>query len=551
MYKRQTEDSLLEPRANSFLAALSDGGGDLGIAWLDLSTGDLLVQSLADSDLPACLARLEPKEVLVPERLLQRTSLFDVFGEIRDRLAPQPGARFDPEAGRRCLERTYQVGTLDGFGRFSTAEIAAAGALIAYVELTQKGRMPPLRRPRRVARGAVMEIDPATRRNLELVRGPSGGREGSLLAVIDRSITGPGARLLAGYLSSPLTDPEAIGQRLDLVGFWLANETARAEVRGLLTGMPDLERAVSRLSLGRGGPRDLAAVRDGLGRVAGLRLGATRPALTPVPPVLAAALRDLGEHSALVERLTRALGPDLPLLARDGGFIAREYAPQLDELILLRDEGRRLVAGLQARYAEATQIGALKVKHNNVLGYHVEVSAAQADKLMAGRHRELFIHRQTTASAVRFTTAELADLERRIAEAGDRALATELALFEDLVREVTGRAEEVLCCARAAAVLDVGAGLAELAAERGWCRPEVDGGVDFQIVRGRHPVVENALLAEGARPFVPNDCDLSPERRLWLLTGPARPERTTPSAPAPASGRSAAGRWTCRPCWAR
>lgn len=522
-----TEESLLEPRTNSYLAALAETGGTLGLAWLDLSTGELIGQSLAVTEVAAELARLEPKELLLPERLLQQPDLFEVFGEMKDRLAPQPNQRFRTEDARRALEAAYGVTTLDGFGRLDPAEVAAAGALISYVKATQKGRLPRLRPVRRLARESVMTIDPATRRNLELVKTLSDNRSGSLLDTIDQTVTGPGARLLANHVSAPLTESRAINERLDVVDFWHAHGTNRAAVRAELTGSADVERALARLTVGRGGPRDLGAIRDGLARVPNLRLASTRSILVPVPEALNAALKDLGEHSRLVDRLTRALAPDLPLLARDGGFITRDYAPQLDEQITLRDEGRRLVAALQARYVDLTRITSLKIKHNNVLGYHVDVSTAQADKLMDASHQGLFIHRQTTANAVRFTTTELGDLERNIAEAADRALAIEIGLFQDLVEEVTGQADAILTCARAIAVIDTSAALAELASQWGWCRPQVDESHDFQITKGRHPVVEAALKAEGDQPFVPNDCDLSADQRLWLLTGPNMAGKST------------------------
>ncbi len=525
-----TEDTLLDARAHNYLAALADAAGAYGLAWLDMSTGDFQVQPVAPADLAAALARLDPGELLVPERLLQRPELFEVMNEWKAVLSPLPSSRFDSESARRRLEALYGVKALEAFGSFGRAELAAAGTLVDYVELTQQGRLPRLGPPRRIAEGAVLEIDAATRRNLELTRSLTGERQGSLLSVIDRTVTGAGARALAAALSAPLTDPKAIDARLDMVGFFVEEERLREGLRERLRRCPDVERALSRLTVGRGGPRDLAAVRDALAEAEALRDLLDAPGLTPPPAGVAAAVRGLGHHADLVDRLKRALAADLPLLARDGGFIARGYLAELDELRTLRDESRKLILGLEARYREETGIGSLKIRHNNVLGYYVETTPTHADKLArAGKDGAAspFIHRQTLASAVRYTTVELGELERRIASAADKALAVELALFEDLVGEVTARAEPIARAARSLANLDMAAALAELAVEQRWCRPVVDDGLAFRIEQGRHPVVEAALARSQEGSFVANDCDLGPERRLWLVTGPNMAGKST------------------------
>jgi DNA mismatch repair protein MutS len=527
-----TEDSLLDARANNFLAAVAEAAGAVGLAWLDLSTGELTTQPLGRAGLAAALTRLDPQELVLPERLAEQPELKELFAEWRSRLTVQPNSRFDSENGRRRLLDLYEVGTLDAFGGFSRAEVAAAGALVDYVELTQKGKLPRLSPPRQLADGAVMEIDAATRRNLELTRTMTGERRGSLLAAIDRTVTGPGARLLAARLASPSTDPALINARLDAVEFCLVQDRVRADARTLLRRCPDMERALSRLTLGRGGPRDLAVIRDGLERAAELRrlvtgTGAPSPALGAPPEELRRAAEDLGDQHALVDRLARALAPDLPLLARDGGFIAAGCSPALDELVMLRDESRRLIAAMQSRYAERSGVAGLKIRHNNVLGYYIEVTPTHADKLMAGKAGETFIHRQTLANAVRFTTVELGELERRISEAADKAVALELALFDELVAETCAQADAIAASARAVAAIDVATALAELAEECRYCRPTVDDSLSFEIRGGRHPVVEQALGADGGTRFVANDCDLAPDNRLWLLTGPNMAGKST------------------------
>ena len=525
-----TEDSLLDAGRHNFLAALAAAQHELGLAWLDISTGELWLQPLSAAALAAALARVAPDELLVPERLVERGELFEALGEVKDTLTLLPGSRFNSENARKRLEAVYGVKALDAFGDPSRAEIAAAGALIDYVELTQVGKLPRLAPPRRLpppgADGAIMEIDAATRRNLELLRTLSGERKGSLLATIDKTVSGAGARLLAGRLAAPLTDTAEIERRLDMVAFFHGAERLREGVRRALTACPDMERALSRLSLGRGGPRDLAAVRDALDRAAALK-ALLKGADASLPPV-GIAVSDLGLHDTLVDRLTRALAPELPPHARDGGFIAPGYAPELDEQRRLRDESRRLIAGLQSDYVKLADIASLKVRHNNVLGYYAEVPAGQADKLMGEAGRDLpFIHRQTMASAVRFSTVELGELEDKINRAADRALAIELRLFDDLVGEVLGRAADIAKAARVLAVLDVAAALAELAVGHRYCRPVFEPGSDFRVEGGRHPVVEVALKAAGAAGFVGNDCTLGEGGRLWLVTGPNMAGKST------------------------
>ncbi|HEY0523104.1 MAG TPA: DNA mismatch repair protein MutS [Stellaceae bacterium] len=518
-----TEDTLLDARRHNYLAALAEAGGGLGLAWMDLSTGDFQLQSVERGTLGAALARLEPGEVLVPERLIQAPDLFELFAEWKSVLTPLGNPRFDSENGRRRLHDFYEVATLDAFGAFSRAELAAGGALVDYVELTQQGKRPRLQPPRRLPAGAVMEIDAATRRNLELTQTLSGERRGSLLAAIDRTSTGAGARLLAEWLGAPLTDPAHIRARLDMVQFFAEDDRLREDLRGVLRRCPDIERALSRLTLGRGGPRDLAGIRDALAETATLKAMLSADGLTGTPPLLVKkAARDLGEHGALVDRLARALAAELPVLTRDGGFIAAGYSAELDELKTLRDESRRTMAALQARYAAATGVASLKIRHNNVLGYYVEVGPNHASKLGSE-----FIHRQTMSNAMRFTTVELGEIERRIASAADRALALEMQLFEDLVGEIAARVEPIAAAARSLAALDVAAALAERAVEGRYCRPEIGEDTEFTIKGGRHPIVEAALGASGGGPFIANDCDFKGGQRLWLLTGPNMAGKST------------------------
>ena len=515
-----TEDSLLDARAHNHLAAMADAGGCIGLAWLDISTGEFTMQPVEAGDLAAALSRVAPGELLAPERFLARPDLLETFGQWNAVVSPLPNSRFNSENAKRRLQDLYGVAVLDGFGNFARAEIAAAGTLIDYVALTQVDAMPRIAPPKRLAVGSVMEIDAATRTNLELMRSLSGGRQGSLLATIDCTVTGPGARLLAARLAAPLTDPPAIEDRLNAVQFFLNDTSRRADLIVHLRRCPDMMRALSRLMVWRGGPRDLSAVRDGLNVAADVKvlLDATD---APLPMEVAVAAEALFHHDVLRDRLGRALADELPLLARDGSFIREGFAPELDALLKLRNDGRRMIADLQARYRGETGVDSLKVRHNNVLGYFIEVTPRHADKM-----GELFIHRQTLANAMRYTTTELADLAREISEAAEKALAVELSLFDDLLGEVTAQADMIAAAADGLAVLDVAVAMAVLAEERRYCRPQIVESLTFEIEKGRHPVVEAALEA-GDSTFVPNDCDLGDDSRLWLVTGPNMAGKST------------------------
>ena len=533
-----TEDALLEGRAHNFLAALAGTGRSMAMAWADISTGAVFVQPAAASDLSVLLARVEPRELLVPERLIQRTDLFELLAERRDALTTLPDARFSSANAAKLLQDSFGVGTLDSFGSFDRAEIAALGALVDYLILTQKGVLPALRAPTRYASDDIVQIDTATRTNLELVHTLSGSRKGALLDAIDRTCTHAGGRLLSARLAAPSTRPVIVGRRLDAIGHFIGAEDLRRDARAALRAAPDLERALARLTLNRGGPRDLAAIRDGLRAAEGVAGLMDVIVDLGVPEELADARRHLTGYAVLVDRLARALRPDLPVQTRDGEFIAVDYSSELDELRTLRDQSRKLILDLEGGYKRESGVSALKIKHNNVLGYFVEVSAAHGETLRDYRDADgtaTFVHRQTMANATRFTTPALADLERRISEAADKALTLELALFSDLVGEVCGRAREIAATAEALAVVDVAAGLAELAVAERYCRPTVDDSVRFAITGGRHPVVEQALRKAGESDFVPNGCVLEGHDesggRLWLVTGPNMAGKSTFLAP--------------------
>ncbi len=528
-----TEDALLDARSSNLLAALGRSGAEFALAAADMSTGAFWVAGLKERDIAAELARVGPRELLIPDGLLAHESVGPLLKGLSTALSPLPSSRFDSANGERALAGHYNVASLDGLGSFSRAELSAAGALIAYLELTQKGKHTRLARVARVTPSHFMAIDQATRRNLELTQTLSGARGGSLLSVIDRTVTAAGARELAARLAAPLTDVKAIETRHDSVEFFSRDSELRRRLRDALRSAPDLSRALARLSVGRGGPRDLANLRDGINAARALRDGLAKVALTgEAAQALETIVQGIAAVSRLSDRLELLLVDEPPYLTRDGGFIKNGVHAPLDELRTLAHESRRVIAGLENQYRQCSGVAALKIKHNGVLGYFIEVTQQHGDKLMAYRDaegRDLFRHRQTMAGAVRFSTDELASLATRIAQSADAALELERSLFDDMAALALGHADDVGGIADALALMDVSVALAELAVAGRYVRPTLDNGSGFKISRGRHPVVEAALAAENARGFVPNDCDLSPNAkgRLWLVTGPNMAGKST------------------------
>jgi DNA mismatch repair protein MutS len=611
-----TEESLLDARAANFLTALfrppkGGEGGPIALASIDISTGAFEVGEVAAADFPGELVRLAPREAIAADILLADTDIAGWLATAGCAATPVPAASFDSLSGERQLKAQLGVADLAAFGAFSRPELAAVGALLRYVELTQIGRRPALRPPRRSGALAQLLIDAPTRASLELVRSTSGDRKASLLAAIDRTVTGPGARELAARLASPLREVRAIAARLDAVAFLVENEPLREDLRRTLRHTPDLARAMARLALQRGSPRDLAAVRDslaaaqacaellhkasgaiplGAGWTAGVEQGAGRnvpsplvgegqgggdgrtskfgspPTPSPSPQGGGESGRTRGEESGLIRRgdlpgtlariaerlaacdgallpmLARALVDDPPHLKRDGGFVRAGYCADLDAARTLRDDSRKVMAALEARYQGETGLKALKVRHNNILGYYIEVPAGAAKPMLSPPLADTFRHRQTMAGAVRFSTQELAETEGRIVSAAERALAMEQDIFAGLAGAVAAEQRALGELAAALAELDCEAALAEVAAEQGYTRPVLDDSATFDIRGGRHPVVEQALCAsDDGPPFIENDCvlvsadlgaasaaaDGMRPARLWLVTGPNMAGKST------------------------
>ena len=527
-----TEEGLLDARSANRLAAIAFTSEGAAIAWADVSTGAFETRSLKHHEAEEEIAALSPAELLVTDADAQHVN--EAARITGSALTIRPAVKADAKAAARRIKAAFEVAALDAFGDFNNAELSAMGLLLDYIELTQAGAAPRLTPPRRNAERAFMAIDAATRAALEIERSVRGGREGSLLACIDRTVTSAGGRMLAERLSRPLTDVTAINARLDAVRFFLDARDRRGGVREELRAAGDLARALTRLALGRGGPRDLANLRDGLSagdRAASRCLGLSAEGPQEISRACAAlSLSAHAESAALAQTLTRALAPDLPLLARDGGFIATGYDATLDETRALRDDSRKVIAALQASYAEETGITGLKLKHNNVLGYHIDATTKQAEALMAQPLNARFIHRQTNAGSIRFTTTELAELDAKISRAGEATLARELALFKEFAARAAAIEAPIRSAAEALAALDVAAGLAEWAEETQATRPEIDETTALLAEGARHPVVEEGVRRDG-NGFTPNDARLDADGksgpRLMVVTGPNMAGKST------------------------
>lgn len=529
-----TEDDLLDSKRNNFILCIAKLQDNIGLAWTDISTGDFYTQEVECTPqneaevLNTLLARLNPVEILISDAYLQTPSVFNVLNEYKDKLSVLAQARFNSENARKQIQEFYQVQTLDSFGSFSRPEITAAGLVLDYIANTQKGHLPHLEKPVKIYDHKIMEIDGSTRKSLELLESVRGDKNNGLLAVIDKTKTAVGGRLLASWVSNPLLDIQEINRRLDGIEFFINHSRLSQDIEDIFKSLPDIERAVSRLSTGRGGPRDLANIALVLAVLPKLKNliynSQNKEVIDGLCPAIEQIIKQFGHYEQLVENLQNGLKQELPLLARDGGFIETGYYPPLDEIKSLQNDGHKVILELQSKYAEQTGISNLKIKYNNVIGYFIEVQSKFATEML---ENPLFIHRQSVLNAARFTTVELTELENKIRNAAEKSLAIELELYNNFVKEVLAVSDNISRTAKALGELDVLSALARLAVENNYCRPQIDDSLAFDIEEGRHPVVEYAIKKEHSGAFVGNNCHLSSDDRIWLLTGPNMAGKST------------------------
>jgi len=509
-------DDWLERRRNNFLLAVDPRGAPAGLAALDLTTGELLLETAAAEELPAVLARYEAPEVVLPAG-----TLLAVAGAAR---TEREAWEFDPELAREDLTRAFRVASLDGLGveAEDRAALGAAGALLRYARELKPGGLPHVAHPRIVRRGDLLPLDDMTRRNLELVeplRVEPGRKGTTLLDVLDRTMTPMGARLLRRWLLAPLIDPAMINARLDAVEVLVGDARGRERLREALDGVRDLERLAGRAALGRATPRELGALRDSL-----LRLPDVRGALDGLEARGRAALLEQAADrfdllQDLGEELERALVERPPAQASEGDAIRMGYDRALDDLKDTRDGGKHYIAGLQARERERTGIASLKVGFNKVFGYYIEVTHPHRDRVPPDYER-----RQTLTGAERYVTPELKDYEAKVLGAEERIAIREAELVDALRRRVADAVGRVQATAGVLAGLDVWSALADVAHHEGYVRPEVNDGFTIALEGSRHPVVERMMAREA---FIPNDVLLDAPGRVILLTGPNMAGKST------------------------
>ncbi len=507
-----TEETLLEAGKANYLLSFARTGNEYGMAWLDISTGEFNTSLISAGQLASELARIRPSEILLPDSLIYQENLFETYNDWKNKLTPQPGNIFEQKRAETKLKSFYKVISLEGFGKLSPAEISACGALLEYVELTQKEALPALQFPKQNRAENYMQVDSATRRNLELTESATGD-SAFLLKTINRTLTAPGARLLYSAISSPMVYAEGINARLDAVEFFVNNREILAKLRAKQSHLPDLERAVSRICIGRGSPRDMVLMRAALTIAYEIK---SLLAAQNLPAALREAETEIRNFTDLLSTLTEAFRDEVGPFLADGNFIREGYDRELDELVNIRDHSRKLINGLRDKYAAESEIPNLKITHNNILGYYIEVTALNAKKLGGN-----FIHRQTMANAMRFTTPELNELQSKIISARDHALQIELRIFSEIVEIIRENSLALSATAKALGSIDMFGSFAQLALEKKYSRPQVDDSDAFKITKGRHPVVEENT------EFTPNDCDLSTQQNLWLLTGPNMAGKST------------------------
>jgi len=535
-----TEDNLLDARCNNYLLCLVKSVSMLGFAWIDLSTGDFFSKKVTpgECDLAAdvynAFSKIDPSEIVISDALFENKDLLHVFQTYKDKITILPAERFNFENALRRLKNFYHVESMDSFGSFSNAEISAAGIILDYIETTQKGQMPRIKNIIAVNDAKNMEIDAATRRNLELVIGVDGTKETSFLKVLDETLTGAGARLFRSRLLNPSLNIFEINRRLDVAEFFINIPEMGKDLRAIFSKTADLERIVTRLSAGKGSPKDILALKQTLFAVPKIKniiknYGKYGSLISGLPEALGDIVAKMPDFSALTDFLDQALKRDeegelLPALTRDGGFVREGFDARLDTLRHLKANNLEITQQLAEKYSAELNIPNLKVKYNTLVGYFVEVPKKFSDIAFAN---EKFVHRQTVLNAVRFTTSELSELEQNINSAEEKALAIELEIFDDMVAKILAESFNISSVAFAVAALDVACATAEMAQKHNYVRPILDDSLCFDIKDGRHPVVESALSKMHEGPFVCNNCEMNNQNKLWLITGPNMAGKST------------------------
>ncbi len=519
-----TAEGSLGPKANNFTVSICrPDAKNWGLACVDISTGEFKVTELElEEELLAELFRLEPTEIVLPEGFKQNSvlkkldqTMSGIFRTFR------PDVWFEPRRAGEVLREHFKTLSLSGFGLSSDQSPAcgAAGALLSYIQETQKSDLAHITRISPYHIHEYLVIDEATKRNLELVSNAlDHGRKGTLLDLLDLTVTPMGGRLLKKWILYPLRNIEEINRRLDCVEALVQEGFTRGEIRSTLRKVYDLERLVGRAVLGTANPRDLVALKQSLALMPAIKEFIS--GLSCMGSMFKELENSIDPQEDLVDLIERGIREDCPVQLRDGGIIREGFNQELDELTAIQRDGRSFIAGVEARERDRTGISTLKVGFNRVFGYYIEVSRAQAAKVP-----EHYIRKQTLVSAERYITPELKEVESKILTAQERKLELEYKLFQDIRKRVAASGTHIQSTASAIAVLDCLCALASAAVRYDYRRPVLTADKEIEIIQGRHPVVEQTVREEG---FVPNDVSLNhSDAQLLIITGPNMAGKST------------------------
>ena len=521
-----TEEILLDADKNNFLLSINTNNKNIGISWLDVSTGELYTEECFKNNFLSVIARIRPSEILLMgtvdnyySDLIKKT--FDCV------VSPLIQNINNSKKAEKLICLHFGVKTLASFGRFSENEIITCWSLLDYVSLTQKGNLPPIRFPKSIKNESLMRIDSSTRKSLEISQTLIGNKKGSLIDAVDMTLTAVGARQLDKDISAPLTNIEEINGRLDMIDFLIDSNTVRESIRKILKSSADIDRAKARVILSRGGPRDLESIKLGIEGAHNLDNILDNKKFERFPKDFIALKKHLNRCSELLNLLKSILSENLPLFVKDGGFVKKGYSKELDEVCSFRDQSRQHILEMEVEERAKTGLTSLKIKYNNVIGYFFEVTQLQKKKFLEIKNAERFIPRQSLKGAARFVTEALSRLSESISNAAEQAIEIELRIFEEIKSLIKAQHDALANISYTLSRLDVASSLAEVSILHNFVRPNILDDQNLEIIGGRHPSVELVMQKNGENKFFSNDCHLDQEDKIWLLTGPNMAGKST------------------------
>ncbi|XVN40327.1 MAG: DNA mismatch repair protein MutS [Rickettsia endosymbiont of Argas persicus] len=518
------EENLITTAEPNYLASLvvPKNKDTAALCYADLSTSTIYVIDVPSHEILNELARLKPREILLSEHLRASELASNISKQLNFRITYQVDSFFAVNKCEKIILDFYKMRDIKGVGEISSSQICAIGSILEYLTLTQKENIPNLPKPKIIDFHSYMTIDFSTRRNLEIVTNSCGGNKGSLLSTLNHTVTKQGGRLLYNFLSSPLTDIHKINQRLNITDFFYSNLDITAKVRNLLKKISDIERSLTRITMNRGSGRDLLSIKYTLETANSIKEIFFDNYGFELPSFIEKIVKPLAKNDELYNLIEEAIREDAPNNLNDGGIIKHSYHPKVAQLHDLINNGKLHIEKLKDQYKRETGIDSLKITHNNVIGLFIDVTAKNANKINDPK----FIHRQTTVNSVRYTTIELQKLESDLVNAKTLVISLEKELYENICMQVIKHADYLRILASSLSGIDVFCNFAYIASENDYVRPEFTDNLSFNIEKGRHPVVEEALKKE-SKSFVNNDCHLSEAERIWLITGPNMAGKST------------------------